>query len=181
MPIRAIVMALPGLMRTRCRIHRSLRKMARTSSRELISCAPCAASIPACRAVCTCTWATGRYWRRITPRCSACSSPRAVCSIRESCEPATVKGTPAERQPLDGARLTLDLTLHGRHVANDSAFRDQVRQLGKLITQFDQFPDGPQKTACKELVQLLLDVHGAGLERMMEIVFEGGSAGSLNH
>ena len=62
-------------------------------------------------------------------------------------------------------------------MANDSAFQDQIRQLGKLITQFDQFPDGPQKIACKELVQLLLDVHGAGLERLMEIVFEGSSQG----
>ncbi len=55
---------------------------------------------------------------------------------------------------------------------NDGAFQNQIRQLGKLITQFDHFPDGPQKVACKELVQLLLDVHGAGLERVMEIVFE---------
>jgi len=49
-------------------------------------------------------------------------------------------------------------------VGNDGAFQDQIRQLGKLITQFDQFPDGSQKSACKELVQLLMDVHGAGLE-----------------
>ena len=63
-------------------------------------------------------------------------------------------------------------------MGNDGAFQDQIRQLGKLITQFDQFPDGSQKSACKELVQLLMDVHGAGLERMMEIVFEGGSQGS---
>jgi len=63
-------------------------------------------------------------------------------------------------------------------VTNGSAFRDQIRQLGKLITQFDQMPDGPQKAACRELVQLLMDVHGAGLERMMEIVFENGNAGN---
>ena len=69
------------------------------------------------------------------------------------------------------------LTSHGRRVGNDGAFQDQIRQLGRLITQFDQFPDGPQKSACKELVQLLMDLHGAGLERMMEIVFEGGSQG----
>jgi Fe-S cluster biogenesis protein NfuA len=62
-------------------------------------------------------------------------------------------------------------------VANESSFQDQIRQLGKLITQFDQMPDGPQKTACKELVQLLMDVHGAGFERVMEIVFESGSSG----
>jgi hypothetical protein len=57
-------------------------------------------------------------------------------------------------------------------VATGSEFQDQVRQLGKLITQFDQMPEGSQKAACKELVQLLMDVHGAGLERIMEIVFE---------
>lgn len=71
----------------------------------------------------------------------------------------------------------LEFAIHGRPVANSSAFQDQIRQLGKLITQFDHLPDGPQKTACKELVQLLMDVHGAGLERAMEIVFESGSAG----
>lgn len=62
-------------------------------------------------------------------------------------------------------------------MATGSEFQDQVQQLGKLITQFDQMPEGPQKTACKELVQLLMDVHGAGLERIMEIVFDSSSAG----
>ena len=58
-----------------------------------------------------------------------------------------------------------------------SVFQDQIRQLGKLITQFDQMPEGPQKVACKELVHLLMDVHGAGLERVMEIVFEDPTSG----
>lgn len=62
-------------------------------------------------------------------------------------------------------------------MANGSEFQEQVRQLGNLIGQFDHIPDGPQKTACKELLQLLMDVHGAGLERIMEIVFESGSTG----
>jgi Fe-S cluster biogenesis protein NfuA len=62
-------------------------------------------------------------------------------------------------------------------VANDGDFQEQVRQLGKLIEQFDQMPGGPAKTAGRELVQLLMDVHGAGLERMMEIVFESGEEG----
>ena len=62
-------------------------------------------------------------------------------------------------------------------MANGSEFQDQVRQLGKLITQFDQMPEGPQKTACTKLVHLLMDVHGAGLERIMEIVFESSGTG----
>jgi hypothetical protein len=62
-------------------------------------------------------------------------------------------------------------------VATGSEFQEQVRQLGKLITQFDQMPEGPPKAACKELVQLLMDVHGAGLDRIMEIVFESNGPG----
>ncbi len=62
-------------------------------------------------------------------------------------------------------------------MTHDGGFQDQIRQLGKLITQFDQLPDGPQKAACKELVQLLMNVHGAGLEKIVEIVFESGNAG----
>jgi Fe-S cluster biogenesis protein NfuA len=62
-------------------------------------------------------------------------------------------------------------------VANDSDFQEQVRQLGQRIEQFEQMPAGPAKTAGRELVQLLMDVHGEGLERMMEIVFESGDQG----
>ncbi len=63
-------------------------------------------------------------------------------------------------------------------MAIGSEFQEQVRQLGKLITQFDQMPESPQKAACKELVQLLMNVHGAGLDRMMEIIFESDGPGT---
>lgn len=62
-------------------------------------------------------------------------------------------------------------------MANNGEFQEQVRQLGQLIAQFDRLPDSSQKAAAKELVQLLMDVHGTGLERMMEIVFESGDSG----
>ena len=62
-------------------------------------------------------------------------------------------------------------------MANDSEFQEQVRQLGKLVTQLDELPDGATKTAARELVQLLMDVHGKGLERVMEIVFDSGDSG----
>jgi Fe-S cluster biogenesis protein NfuA len=62
-------------------------------------------------------------------------------------------------------------------VANDSEFQEQVRQLGKLVAQFDDLPDGATKTAAKDLMQLLMDVHGRGLERVMEIVFDSGDSG----
>ena len=60
-------------------------------------------------------------------------------------------------------------------MANDGEFQEQVRQLGKLVAQFDQLPDSDAKAAGKELLQLLMDVHGRGLERAMEIVFDSGN------
>jgi Fe-S cluster biogenesis protein NfuA len=62
-------------------------------------------------------------------------------------------------------------------VENGGEFQERVRQLGKMVAEFDHLPDGPQKDACKELVQLLMDVHGAGLERILEVVFESGDGG----
>jgi Fe-S cluster biogenesis protein NfuA len=60
-------------------------------------------------------------------------------------------------------------------VANDEEFQEQIRQLGKLVAQFDELPDSAAKSASRELVQLLMDVHGTGLERAMEIVYDAGN------
>ena len=61
-------------------------------------------------------------------------------------------------------------------MANDEEFQEQIRQLGKLVAQFDDLPDSAVKSASRELVQLLMDVHGRGLERAMEIVFDAGDS-----
>lgn len=63
-------------------------------------------------------------------------------------------------------------------MANSVGFQEHVKRLGELVSQFDQMPDGPQKTAGRELMQLLMDVHGHGLERMMELIFESRERGS---
>ncbi|MBB5342388.1 NifU family protein [Tunturibacter empetritectus] len=60
-------------------------------------------------------------------------------------------------------------------MANDGEFQEQVRQLGKLVAQFDELPDSDAKVAGRELVQLLMEVHARGLERAMEIVFDAGN------
>jgi Fe-S cluster biogenesis protein NfuA len=62
-------------------------------------------------------------------------------------------------------------------VADNGGFQEQVRKLGELVTQFDEMPESPQKTAARELVQLLMEVHSQGLERMMEVVFESRESG----
>ena len=62
------------------------------------------------------------------------------------------------------------------HVAGTEAFREKIRRLGELVGGLDAMP-GDKNEAARELVQLLLDVHGTALERMMEIVFDSGSGG----
>jgi Fe-S cluster biogenesis protein NfuA len=63
-------------------------------------------------------------------------------------------------------------------VANDSEFQEQMKRLGKLVEEFDRLPESAAKVTGKELVQILMDVHGAALESVMDIVFESGEAGS---
>ncbi len=63
-------------------------------------------------------------------------------------------------------------------MADRGEFQEQVRKLGELVTRFDEMPESPQKAAGKELVQLLMDVHGQGLERVMELIFESRETGS---
>jgi len=62
-------------------------------------------------------------------------------------------------------------------VANEKEFQEKVRRLGALVGELDQIPGNASKTAARELVQLLMDVHGTGLERMMELVFASGQRG----
>jgi Fe-S cluster biogenesis protein NfuA len=62
-------------------------------------------------------------------------------------------------------------------VAHDGEFQEKFRQLGQLVARLDQLPDNECRVAARELVQLLMDLHGAGFERMLEIVFESGDAG----
>jgi len=50
-----------------------------------------------------------------------------------------------------------------------------MRRLGTLVGEIDQVPGGGSKVAARELVQLLMEVHRSGLERIMELVFQAGS------
>ena len=62
-------------------------------------------------------------------------------------------------------------------MASEKEFQQKVRELGAMVGELDQVPGGGSKVAARELVQLLMEVHGAGLERIMEIVFESGTEG----
>jgi Fe-S cluster biogenesis protein NfuA len=62
-------------------------------------------------------------------------------------------------------------------VVNEKEFQNKLRQLGTLVGELDRMPDSGAKIAARELIQLLMEVHGTGLERMMEVVFQAGTTG----
>ena len=61
---------------------------------------------------------------------------------------------------------------------SEKEFQGKMRQLGTLVGELDQMPGGGSKVAARELVQLLMEVHRTGLERMMEVVFQAGTGAS---
>ena len=52
-----------------------------------------------------------------------------------------------------------------------------MQQVEGLIRKIENLPDAEARASAVELVQALMDFHGAGLDRLMEIVAEAGDAG----
>jgi hypothetical protein len=59
-------------------------------------------------------------------------------------------------------------------VDSEKEFQEKMRKLGTLVGELDQMPGGGSKVATRELVQLLMEVHRTGLERIMELIFDTG-------
>ncbi len=58
-----------------------------------------------------------------------------------------------------------------------SEHSQQFGRIEELIGKLEKATDPAARATAKELVQLLMDIHGAGLERMMEIVSRSGAVG----
>src|ERR1700683_1682009 len=56
--------------------------------------------------------------------------------------------------------------------------QNQLKSLEALILQIDNSNNPALTTSAKNLVQLLMEFHGAGLERILEIVHDSGSSGA---
>jgi len=61
---------------------------------------------------------------------------------------------------------------------NDKEFQQRVQKIGGLVHDLETIADPASRAAAKELVQLLMDLHGTGLERILEIVFQSGETGA---
>lgn len=51
------------------------------------------------------------------------------------------------------------------------------RRIEDLVRQLDEMPDQKNREAARALMAAILELQGAGLEKMMEIVFETGDSG----
>jgi Fe-S cluster biogenesis protein NfuA len=63
-------------------------------------------------------------------------------------------------------------------LSEEREFQERVKKIGSLVQELDNVADPAARTAAKALLQSLMDLHGTGLERVLEIVFQSGNAGS---
>jgi Fe-S cluster biogenesis protein NfuA len=63
----------------------------------------------------------------------------------------------------------------GMHENSD--FRKRIGRIETLIQEIDHFADPAARAHTRELVQTLLDYHGAGLAKMLDVMAGAGAAG----
>ncbi len=62
-----------------------------------------------------------------------------------------------------------------------SEVQSQLKSIEALVHQIEKATDPALTATAKELVQLLMELHGAGLERMLEIVNRDGDLRTIHH
>jgi Fe-S cluster biogenesis protein NfuA len=62
-------------------------------------------------------------------------------------------------------------------MADDKDFQMKIQRIGQLVGDLENIVDPEARASAKALVQLVLDLHAAGFERVMEIVAKNGDPG----
>jgi Fe-S cluster biogenesis protein NfuA len=62
-------------------------------------------------------------------------------------------------------------------MAQETALQKQIRRIGEMVEQLESTTDPNARAMAKELVQSLMALHGAALERILEFACEAGEAG----
>jgi len=63
-------------------------------------------------------------------------------------------------------------------VAEDKDFQKRIQRISSLVGELDSVVDPAARAAAKQLLQLLMELHGTGLERMLDIAFRAGEHGA---
>ena len=56
-------------------------------------------------------------------------------------------------------------------------FRRRMQQVGDLVQKIEDIADPAVRATAKELLQLLMELHATGLEKVLEITFQAGDSG----
>jgi hypothetical protein len=62
-------------------------------------------------------------------------------------------------------------------VAHGKNFREDIQRIGELVQHIESIADPALRAATKEVVQSLMDLHGAAFEKALDIVAEAGEPG----
>jgi len=62
-------------------------------------------------------------------------------------------------------------------VTDDRDFRDDMQRIGGLVQEIESIADPAVRASTKDLVQLLMDLHGAALAKALDIVADAGEPG----
>jgi Fe-S cluster biogenesis protein NfuA len=62
-------------------------------------------------------------------------------------------------------------------VAESKDFREEMQRIGGLVEEMESIADPAVRAATKSLVKSLMDLHGAALEKALDIVAEAGEPG----
>jgi Fe-S cluster biogenesis protein NfuA len=59
----------------------------------------------------------------------------------------------------------------------EKEFQQRIQKIEALVRKIESLADAEARASALELFQLVMDLHGASVERMMNIVFEAGEPG----
>lgn len=62
-------------------------------------------------------------------------------------------------------------------MAQDAAFQKRIQRIGEIVEQLESAADPHARAVAKELLESLMALHGAALERILEIATEAGEPG----
>ena len=62
-------------------------------------------------------------------------------------------------------------------MAEDKDFQKRIQRISSLVNELDAIVDPAARSAAKQLIQLLMELHGTALERMLEVTFACGEPG----
>ncbi len=63
-------------------------------------------------------------------------------------------------------------------MAHDTALQKQIQRIGEIVEQLESTTDPSVRCMAKELLESLMALHGAGIERILELASQTGEAGA---